>query len=165
MTIRHLFGKLAPFLVLALALGCNEDPGPTESAVTAGGMGGGMGMGMGAAGEPHPDHEHGSMDGLGNMHGMHGGMHGMHGMMMMAGAAGPWTVQGTIEAFDDQGRYVSIAHEEIPDYMMAMTMPFFPSEEGQLEGLAVGDRVEVVMRRNEEGRHTIDSIQKVEETE
>ncbi len=53
-----------------------------------------------------------------------------------------------------------IAHEEVPDYMPAMTMPFFAKEEGQLASFAVGDAVEFTFEVQEGGRHEIVMITK-----
>ena len=50
-------------------------------------------------------------------------------------------VLGQIRSRDLEHKTVRIAHEEIPDYMPAMTMPFTVKAAALLEGLAVGERV------------------------
>ncbi|MEM9072913.1 MAG: copper-binding protein [Myxococcota bacterium] len=74
-----------------------------------------------------------------------------------AAAEGVYSTTGEIRQLGDDGR-VDIAHEEIPDFMPAMTMPFF-GEASQLEGLSNGDRVSFSFRVDE-GRHVITTIQK-----
>ena len=54
-------------------------------------------------------------------------------------------VKGTVAEVLAKRNKVRIAHEEIPDYMMAMTMLFDVKEAGDLEGLAAGDQVEFRM--------------------
>lgn len=51
-----------------------------------------------------------------------------------------------------------IAHEDIPNYMPAMTMPFYATE-GQANGLGTGDRVRFTFREVDSG-HEIVSIEK-----
>ncbi len=48
---------------------------------------------------------------------------------------------GTIQNIGASPAYVIIAHEEIPGYMVAMTMQFMAKSPDQLAGLALGDRV------------------------
>lgn len=50
-------------------------------------------------------------------------------------------VMGQIRALESDGKTVVIAHEEIPDFMPAMTMPFEVKDPRLLRGLAPGDRV------------------------
>lgn len=70
-----------------------------------------------------------------------------------------WTTRGDVRAID--GDRLTIAHENIPDYMPAMTMPFFVGEGVSIEGIAVGDRVSFRMHREAGGRHVIDAIEKL----
>jgi protein SCO1 len=51
-------------------------------------------------------------------------------------------VQGTIRAVDVANKTIRIAHEEIPDYMPAMTMPFTVKDIAVLRNVAAGDRVQ-----------------------
>lgn len=50
-------------------------------------------------------------------------------------------VQGEVMGFGDDGRTVIVAHEEIPGFMAAMTMPFKAEAPADLDSLAVGDRI------------------------
>ena len=72
--------------------------------------------------------------------------------------AGPFEVAGIIDAIEEDGSRASIAHEDVPDYMPAMTMPFFAGEEGQLEGFSEGDRVELRFERRSDGKHYLLSL-------
>jgi protein SCO1/2 len=58
--------------------------------------------------------------------------------------AGPKTfeVRGQIRSVDVAGKVVRITHEEIPNYMPAMTMPFSVKDPALLEGLVAGDSVQ-----------------------
>jgi Cu/Ag efflux protein CusF len=69
-----------------------------------------------------------------------------------------YTTAGTIEHLTPMR--AEIAHEEVPGYMPAMTMPFFAKEEGQLTSFTVGDRVSFTFEVQEGGRHEIVSITK-----
>ena len=51
-------------------------------------------------------------------------------------------VQGTVRGVDAANKTVRIAHEEISDYMPAMTMPFTVKDITLLQNLAAGDRVQ-----------------------
>ncbi|MCA9615694.1 MAG: copper-binding protein [Polyangiales bacterium] len=77
-----------------------------------------------------------------------------------ATAEGParYTTRGTIENLTPMR--AEIAHEDVPGYMPAMTMPFFAKEEGQLTPFTVGDSVEFTFEVQEGGRHEIVSISK-----
>ncbi len=50
-------------------------------------------------------------------------------------------VFGVVKELDADGKTVRIKHEEIPDYMAAMTMPFEVRNTNELRGLAPGDAV------------------------
>lgn len=67
---------------------------------------------------------------------------------------------GTIRAFGPVRAYLLIAHEEIPGYMGAMTMSFWPERSGQLDGLNVGDRVDFEFTETEDARRVLASIRK-----
>ncbi len=77
-----------------------------------------------------------------------------------AHAASRYTTRGTIKSFGKARRYVNIAHEEIPGYMLAMTMSFEPSGPTQLDGYEPGDRVELTFL-DEGQRRVIERIAKV----
>lgn len=51
-------------------------------------------------------------------------------------------VQGAIRSVDIPARTVRIAHEAIPDYMPAMTMPFSVKDAALLKGLTIGETVQ-----------------------
>jgi protein SCO1 len=50
-------------------------------------------------------------------------------------------VKGVVVALDADGETVKIKHEEIPNYMPAMTMPFTARDTNELRGLTAGDAV------------------------
>ena len=50
-------------------------------------------------------------------------------------------VKGIVREIKPNGTTALIKHEEIPDYMMAMTMPFDAKDPAELEGLNPGDQV------------------------
>ncbi|HXG37150.1 MAG TPA: SCO family protein, partial [Bacteroidota bacterium] len=51
-------------------------------------------------------------------------------------------LKGEVVAIDTAKLRVTIAHEEIPDYMKAMTMPFKVKDPGLLKNIQVGDSVQ-----------------------
>ncbi|MCI0707953.1 MAG: SCO family protein [Ignavibacteriae bacterium] len=51
-------------------------------------------------------------------------------------------VKGEVVAIDTVKKRLIIAHEEIPDYMMAMTMPFRVKDSTLLDAVQVGDSVQ-----------------------
>jgi protein SCO1/2 len=53
-----------------------------------------------------------------------------------------YEVRGRIVGFGDNGRTVFIAHEAIPGYMPAMTMPFQTADTTSLQGLSLGDAIQ-----------------------
>lgn len=80
----------------------------------------------------------------------------------MARHADPRTYRatGTVRSFGPGRAYVNIAHDEIPGYMGAMVMSFWPQRVEQLDGLAVGDRVEFQFTETEDARRLLASIRK-----
>jgi protein SCO1/2 len=72
-------------------------------------------------------------------------------------------VRGEIRGIDGEAKQIRIKHEEIPDYMAAMTMPFDVRDSGLLRGLKIGDEIgfELVVTREDSW---ISSIQKLSET-
>lgn len=56
-----------------------------------------------------------------------------------------YELKGKVVSVDKRGSTVSIAHEEIPGYMDAMTMPFKLKDERLLKDLAEGDRVQATL--------------------
>jgi protein SCO1/2 len=57
-------------------------------------------------------------------------------------ASKTFEVRGQIRSVDISTRTVRISHEEIPDYMPAMTMPFTVKDAALLNGLSGGDSVQ-----------------------
>lgn len=60
-----------------------------------------------------------------------------------------YTVRGVVVGLDENGKSVKVKHEEIPGYMMAMTMPFEARPTNELTGLMRGDQIEFRMRVTE----------------
>ena len=56
-----------------------------------------------------------------------------------------YELKGKVVLVDKQGSTVTIAHETIPDYMEAMTMPFKLKDERLLKDLAEGDSVQATL--------------------
>ena len=53
-----------------------------------------------------------------------------------------YTLKGTVRGVDAASGVVTIAHEEIPGFMKAMTMPFTPADRSNLAEVGPGDEVE-----------------------
>jgi len=60
-----------------------------------------------------------------------------------------YSVRGVVRSLKPDENEVVIRHEEIPGYMVAMTMPFAVRERKDLDGLQAGDSVEFRMRVTE----------------
>lgn len=56
-----------------------------------------------------------------------------------------YPIKGKVVSVDKRGSTVTIAHEAIPDFMEAMTMPFTLKDERLLKDLAEGDRVQATL--------------------
>ncbi|HTH46976.1 MAG TPA: SCO family protein [Candidatus Limnocylindria bacterium] len=84
---------------------------------------------------------------------------GLLGLMLWAGGCSPsgqpdpagtpvteavtnYPARGIVQAVRPDGRTVVIKHEEIADYMMAMTMPFVVRDTNELKGLKPGELIE-----------------------
>ena len=77
-----------------------------------------------------------------------------------AGAATKsYDTKGVVKSFGPDKKFANIAHENIPGYMAAMTMSFEAGAPGQLDGLAVGDKVALTFSA-EGSKHLIKSIKK-----
>jgi Cu/Ag efflux protein CusF len=72
-----------------------------------------------------------------------------------------WTARGVVKRIERDRKMMSVAHEEVPGYMPAMTMPFWMDSDALFEGLAVGDSIEFRFRRVEGGKHLIVSVTKL----
>ena len=75
-------------------------------------------------------------------------------------AGGGHDAKGVVKAFGPNRVFVNIAHDEIPGYMMAMTMTFEPKRAEQLAGLAVDDAVAFRFTETDDGKRILDSIAK-----
>lgn len=67
-----------------------------------------------------------------------------------AGSITNYTVRGVVRSIQPEEKKVVIRHEEIPGYMMAMTMPFTVRDTHELRDLQPGDQVEFRMRVTED---------------
>lgn len=86
-----------------------------------------------------------------------------------------WQVKGVIKGLPGRGlaaNEILVKHEPIPDYrdesgkvvgMMAMTMPFYVANSVSLDGISVGDSVELVVEQRIKPKFTdsVVSIKKV----
>ncbi|HEX7604169.1 MAG TPA: copper-binding protein [Polyangiaceae bacterium] len=68
--------------------------------------------------------------------------------------------RGVLENIDGARKRVSIAHEDIPGFMNAMTMPFDVKDANLLTGLAVGDTVTFSFTVDDSDRIVLDRIEK-----
>ncbi|HET7625894.1 MAG TPA: SCO family protein [Verrucomicrobiae bacterium] len=69
-------------------------------------------------------------------------------------------VFGQVRGLDVANKTIRIAHEEIPNYMPAMTMPFSVKDTALLNGLATGDRVkfELVVTKDDSWISRVEKI-------
>ena len=56
-----------------------------------------------------------------------------------------YDLKGKVVNVDQRGSAVTVAHEEMPGYMPAMTMPFKVKDEWVFKDLAPGDRVQATL--------------------
>src|SRR5262245_36377256 len=56
-----------------------------------------------------------------------------------------YELKGRVESLDFEGKRVTVAHEDIKDYMDAMTMSFAVKDESVLRQLKSGDRVQATL--------------------
>lgn len=68
---------------------------------------------------------------------------------------------GVIESIEWEPPSVTIAHEDIPGFMNAMTMSYEVSEAGQLETVEVGQTVDFVVAVKEDGSYFIERFGKM----
>ena len=71
-----------------------------------------------------------------------------------------YSARGVLKNIDVAKKRVSIAHEDIPGFMNAMTMPFDVKDASLLTGLAVGDTVSFSFTVDDAGYMVIDRIEK-----
>lgn len=74
--------------------------------------------------------------------------------------ANRYTTNGVVRGIDRDRLSVTIAHEDVPGYMPAMTMPFSLRAASQVDGLDVGDNVRFTFQPEAGGRHVIVEIAK-----
>ncbi len=73
--------------------------------------------------------------------------------------AARYTARGVVRSIDADKSLLWIAHEDIPGYMKAMTMPFVASAQLRRD-LHPGDRVEFAFHDEESGSLVIESLAK-----
>ena len=71
-----------------------------------------------------------------------------------------YSAVGVIRSFGPSRAFVSIAHQEIPGYMGAMTMTFEPERAGQLDGLSEGDHVAFEFVETDDARRVLTRIER-----
>ena len=71
-----------------------------------------------------------------------------------------YTTNGVVRGIDRDRLSVTIAHEDVPGYMPAMTMPFSLRAASQVDGLDVGDAVRFTFQPEAGGRHVVVEIAK-----
>lgn len=71
-----------------------------------------------------------------------------------------YDAKGVIKAFGEGKKSVKIAHEDIPGYMKAMTMPFAVGNPALVDGLKEGDAVAFSFTEESDGRLLLQSIKK-----
>jgi len=76
------------------------------------------------------------------------------------GAAETYRGKGVIKTFGEGRASVKIAHEDIPGYMKAMTMPFGVTSPTLLDGLREGDAVDFSFVEGAGGGVVIQTIKK-----
>lgn len=67
---------------------------------------------------------------------------------------------GVIKSFGPSRAFVSIAHQDIPGYMGAMTMTFEPQRAGQLDGLSEQDHVAFDFVETDDARRVLTRIER-----
>ena len=58
---------------------------------------------------------------------------------------------GVVESIDKDNSMVQINHEDIPDYMPAMNMPFHVKQKALLDTIQAGDKIEFTLKDSEKG--------------
>lgn len=69
---------------------------------------------------------------------------------------------GVVEALDEEAGTVTIDHEEIPDFMAAMTMTYDLADPSILEGIEPGAKVEFGVLVKEDGSYYVDQIAQIQ---
>ncbi len=73
----------------------------------------------------------------------------------------PYVAQGVLRSVTPSGSHAVIAHEDIPGFMSAMTMPFELTDPTVLDAVAPGDAIVFVFTSGPEGVH-IRSVEPVD---
>ncbi len=68
---------------------------------------------------------------------------------------------GVIKHVENNGKTLVISHQEFPDFMGAMTMPFELLDPGLSKGLEEGDQIEFTIQKTDTG-YPIVKISKIE---
>ena len=76
-----------------------------------------------------------------------------------AAAGSSWTARGIVRLVQPGPGVVWLTHEDIPDLMEGMTMPFYTASEKLLEGLSPGDPVRFTLKA-QDGRLLVVAITK-----
>jgi Cu(I)/Ag(I) efflux system periplasmic protein CusF len=69
-----------------------------------------------------------------------------------------YTTRGTVRAISGTGDSITIAHDDIPGFMKAMTMMFETKDAAQTRGLQAGERVDFTFGDYGSGRLVIERI-------
>jgi len=70
-----------------------------------------------------------------------------------------YSAHGVVKSIDPEKKQLSIAHDDIPGFMKAMTMPFDVKDASLLGGITVGDSVDFSFTEDE-GRLVIERLTK-----
>ncbi len=87
----------------------------------------------------------------------------IRGSQSPCGRKREFIVSGIVRGIDATNKLIRIEHEEIPDYMPAMTMPLSVKETALLQGLQSGETIEFTLAVTEDDSW-ISGIRKTEET-
>ena len=71
-----------------------------------------------------------------------------------------YSAHGTVKSVDVEKKKLSIAHDDIPGFMKAMTMPFEVRDGALLSGIAAGDVVDFSFTDDGSGHLVIDKLVK-----
>jgi protein SCO1/2 len=71
-----------------------------------------------------------------------------------------YTAHGTVKSIDPDKKKLTIAHDDIPGFMKAMTMPFEVKDGALLSGIAVGDSVDFAFTDDGSGHLVVDKLAK-----
>lgn len=78
-----------------------------------------------------------------------------------AAAQSSYTTTGVVKAIDAEKKTILIAHQEIPNYMKAMTMQFDLRDAALVKGIAVGDKIEFTFTDDAKGNAVVTAIRKI----